>query len=191
MVGVRPLLLNLDVPLVRIQLVTCWDARCDIFFWEVIDEALESNHYYGEIVKRSLTCRVLHERINYLPAHLMDRETRWSVVVILGIRDKARFAFLNSLPCQLLNLEVGHAIENAIAAHHYKVLVLIDILTTQTVSLIWFRLWLILRFILSSGCLRSWLKDELCDFRLSNNHSRLATILFKLRFDIPKCSAHA
>ena len=111
-------LLDLDILTVLI------DGRdiCEevILLAQVVLEPLEGNHHYSQVVKGFLSGSVLHQRIHHAPADLVNCQ-----VARLGIYGKTGLAFLNGLPCQLLNLKVGEAVKDPIATHDDEILVLI------------------------------------------------------------------
>ena len=87
---------------------------------QVVQEALESNHDYSQVVEGFLSCCVLHKCIYHKPADLVDCQ-----VARLGIGGKTGLAFLNCLPGELLDFKVGEAVKDSIATHDYEILVLI------------------------------------------------------------------
>lgn len=87
---------------------------------QVVLEPLEGNHHYSQVVKGFLSGCVLHQRIHDASADLVDCQ-----VARLGICGKTGLAFLNGLPCELLDFKVGKAIKDPIAAHDDEILVLI------------------------------------------------------------------
>lgn len=159
--------MDLDVPSV---LRCCFWCNRKFFLTEVILESLESDHDYGEVVERLLASRVLHQRVNHPTAHLVDGQAPLrGVLTILGL------TLFDGLPSHLLHLEVGHAVENAIAAHHHEVLVLIRR---------GLRCLFLGRGVTATCCSSTY--RELRDLRLRNNYSRLAPILLCLGLDIPE-----
>jgi hypothetical protein len=111
-------LLDLDVLTVLI------DSRyiCEevVLLTQVVQEALERNHYYSQVVEGFLSGCVLHQRIYHASANLVDCK-----VARLGIRGKTGLAFLNGLPGELLDFKVGETVKDSIATHDYEILVLI------------------------------------------------------------------
>lgn len=49
--------------------------------------------------------------------------------MVLRVRQETWLALFNGFPSELLNLKIGHPIENAITTHDYEILVLVHILT--------------------------------------------------------------
>ena len=106
-----------STPLLDLNILTVLvDGRdiCEevVLLAQVVQETLEGNHYYSQVVERFLSGCVLHKGIHYTSADLMDcQEAR------LGICGKPGLAFLNGLPCELLDFEVGETVKDTIAAH--------------------------------------------------------------------------
>ena len=111
-------LLDLDILAVLI------DGRdiCEevVLLTQVVLESLEGNHHYSQVVKGFLSGCVLHKRIYHPSADLV-----YCQVARLGICRKTGFAFLNGLPCELLDFKVGKAVKDPIATHDDEILVLI------------------------------------------------------------------
>lgn len=157
-------LLDLDILTV---LIDGWDI-CEevVLLAQVVQEALEGDHHYSQVVKGFLSSCVLHKCVYHASTDLMDCQ-----VALLGICGKTGLAFLNCLPCELLDFKVGKAVKDPIATHDYEILVLIYMWWVCT----WFDTFLV-----------RGLKLKLSDLWLGNYHARLACIFFKFSFNVSK-----